>query len=108
MADPGILGHELAADVSWEARRLAAEIAQVREKLKDVAVPHSAKHSEAALASLRGSLALRENVSALLTQAIQLAELFDEGGPIGALEEAGSASVPPVHPLTIPVFEVAD
>eukprot|EP00933_Yihiella_yeosuensis_P037378 TRINITY_DN31283_c0_g1_i1.p1 TRINITY_DN31283_c0_g1~~TRINITY_DN31283_c0_g1_i1.p1 ORF type:complete len:102 (-),score=29.30 TRINITY_DN31283_c0_g1_i1:361-666(-) len=83
-------GHQLAAELAGEVRRVASEIAHIREELEQASRIQGDKvgsHSgaQAGILALRSSLALRENASALLSEAIMLAELFDKGGPIEEL-----------------------
>eukprot|EP00439_Symbiodinium_sp_Y106_P020253 s5908_g2.t1 len=85
-----VSAHELAADLASEARRLAAAMLRLRERVVAVSKPGG---SEAGLRVLRDSLALRENMAQLLSEAIQLTELFDDGALVGPADPAKTSQV---------------
>ncbi|CAE7542739.1 ZFP36L1 [Symbiodinium natans] len=111
MAD--VAAHELAADLANEARRLAAAMLQMRERVVAVSKPAclggGSEATSANLRLLRDSLALRENMAQLLSEAIQLTELFDDGALVGPAEPpAKAAGVPEVGLDGDHAFEAAD
>ncbi|CAE8684723.1 unnamed protein product [Polarella glacialis] len=102
-------GHDLAAELAGEARRLAAEIARMREKLQRVSASRSdASGAEVDLAALCCSVALRENAASLLSEAISFAEEFDDGGMVGPATEEPVGPVPGRSDGDGRSFELAD
>eukprot|EP00434_Breviolum_minutum_P029221 symbB.v1.2.025845.t1/scaffold2495.1/size77801/6 len=66
-----------------QARVLAMAMGKMRQRLEEAAMPSKGFK----VMNLRENTALRENVASLLSEAISLAELFDDGAPFGHVKE---------------------